>query len=107
METLKKERYLYGSITVFLSLTLLLILSLLMTIIEGARHHTARVIAERSLTLAMDSVLANFMAFMDEYHLLGLDSSYGEPICSDYEITRRIEEYMSYTLTPKLGLEVM
>lgn len=106
METLKKERYLYGSITVFLSLTLLLILSLLMTIIEGARHHTARVIAERSLTLAMDSVLAEFYGpFMDEYHLLGLDSSYGEPICSDYEITRRIEEYMSYTLTPKLGLE--
>ncbi len=61
-----------GSITVFLSLILLLILSLIMGIVEGARVNTARIFAARALTTAMDSVLAEFYdPLMEEYHLLG------------------------------------
>lgn len=96
-----------ASITVFLSLTLLLILSLIMTVIEGARRSTAMVIAERALTTSMDSVLAGFYGpLMDEYHLLGLDSSY-DNTSSDYsEIAHRMENYISYTLLPGQNLSI-
>lgn len=94
-----------ASITVFLSLILLIILSLIMTVIEGARQSTARVFAERSLTTAMDSILAEFYGpLMEEYHLLGLDISYGNDICEDSEITERMKDYISYTITPRRGL---
>ena len=94
-----------GSITVFLSLVLVLILSLVMTIIEGARQTTARVIAVRSLSASMDSVLAEFYGpLMEEYHLLGLDISYGETSSKVGDVEQRMEEYMSYTLNPRQGL---
>ena len=94
-----------GTITVFLSLVLILILSLIMTVIEGARQNTARVMAERSLTTSMDSVLAEFYGpLMKEYHLLGLDSSYGQASEASFakdKIKERMEDYISYTLNPK------
>ena len=61
-----------GTITVFLSLILLLILSLLFTMIEGARVNTAKVFAERALTAAMDSTLAEYYGpLWEEYHIFG------------------------------------
>ncbi|HKL80103.1 MAG TPA: DUF5702 domain-containing protein [Mobilitalea sp.] len=90
-----------GSITVYLSLILLLILSLVMTVIEGARITTARIFAERSLMAAMDSVLAEFYGpLMEEYHILGLDAGYGSNTVKEEEIALRLQDYMSYTITP-------
>lgn len=94
-----------GSITVFLSLILLIILSLIMTIIEGARINTARVFAERALTTAMDSVLAEFYApLMEEYHLLGLEAGYGGNTVNEAEMENKLQNYMSYTFRPNQGL---
>lgn len=102
--THKKEEN--GSITVFLSLILILILSLVMTIIEGARVNTAKVFAERTLTTAMDSVLAEFYKpLMEEYHLLALDSGYGTSSTQEQEIINRVENHMSYTFQPNQGLK--
>lgn len=67
-----------------------------MTVVEGARQSTARVIAERALTTSMDSVMAGFYGpLMEEYHILGLD---------DTEITPKMQDYMSYTFKPQEGL---
>lgn len=94
-----------GSITVFLSLVLLLVLSLIMTVIEGARFYTAKVMAERALTTAMDSVLAEFYGpLMEEYHLLGLDAGYGSNLINTDEMENRLKDYMSYTFSPNSGL---
>ncbi|HKL98408.1 MAG TPA: DUF5702 domain-containing protein [Mobilitalea sp.] len=90
-----------GSITVYLSLILLLILSLVMTVIEGARITTAKIFAERSFMTAMDSVLAEFYGpLMEEYHILGLDAAYGSSTVNEEEIARKLNDYMSYTITP-------
>jgi hypothetical protein len=95
-----------GSITVFLSLILLIILSLIMTIIEGARINTARAFAERALTTAMDSVLAEFYApLMEEYHLLGLEAGYGGCTVNVAEMENKLQNYMSYTFQPNQGLD--
>lgn len=95
-----------ASITVLLSLVLLLILSLVMTVIEGARRTTAMVFAERALTTSMDSVLAGFYGpLLQEYHLLGLDNPYEEEADKYLDITQKIQEYMSYTLYPSSGID--
>ena len=90
-----------GTITVFLSLILLIILSLLFTIIEGARVSTARVYADRALTTAMDSVLAEYYGpLWDEYHILGYDMGEGTDARRSEQIAAKISDYMSYTLSP-------
>ena len=95
-----------GSITIFLTLILLIILSLLLTIIEGARVNTARVFAQRSLTASMDSVLAEYYRpLWEEYHLFGLDTGYGGKDASEEEVINRLQENMSYTFDPNRDLD--
>jgi len=90
-----------GSITVFLSLILLLILSLLFTIIEGARISTAKIYANRALTTAMDSVLAEFYGpLWEEYHIFGLDTENSCNTVWNEDVSAQMQNYMSYTFTP-------
>ncbi len=91
-----------GSITVFLSLILLLILSLLLTITEGARVGIAKVYTQRALSTAMDSVLAEYYGpLWDEYHVFGL---YHEGDGQKEMIEEKLKDYISYTLEPKKNL---
>lgn len=90
-----------GTITVFFSLILLLILSLIFTIIEGARVSTAKVWAERSLTTAMDSVLAEYYGpLWEEYHIFGYHTGSGSMQEKEEAIAAKLMDYMSYTLEP-------
>lgn len=106
MENRVEAKEAKGVITVFLSLSLLLILSLIMTIIEGARITTARIFTERSLMTAMDSVLAEFyVPLMEEYHILGLDAGYGSGSIKIDTMEDLMEDYISYTLSPSKQLK--
>ncbi len=90
-----------ATITVYLSLILLLILSLIFTIIEGARISTVNVFAERSLSTATDSVLADFYGpLWEEYHLFGYDAGEGRAEEKADRLEEALSEYMSYTLNP-------
>lgn len=95
-----------GSITVFLSLIMLLVLSILMTTIEVARVSSFQVHTDRSLVAAMDSVLADFYyPLYDEYHVFALDGSYGTSsndnvTIDDTKISAIAMDYMEYTFTP-------
>ncbi len=94
-----------GSITVFLSLILLLIMSLLITMIEGARVNAAKICAERSLSTALDSTLAEFYGpLWKEYHLFGLYTEGENKGDQREEIEGKISDYISYTLDPNKGL---
>lgn len=90
-----------GTITVFLSLILLITLSLIFTMIEGARISTAKVYAERAMSTAMDSVLAEYYGpLWKEYHVFALQSGDGSAIAGSSEISSKMEDYISYTLQP-------
>ncbi|MDF2844984.1 MAG: hypothetical protein K0R00_3410 [Herbinix sp.] len=90
-----------GSITVFLSLILILVLALLCTIIEGARVTTARVFAERSLATAMDSVLADYYGpLWEEYHVFGYYTGNVSRTEAKEQMGQTLEEAMSFTFTP-------
>lgn len=94
-----------GSITVYLSLILLLILSLLFTIIEGARVSIAKVYAERALTTSMDAVFAEYYGpLWEEYHIFGLNSSGASDSEQKALMEAALMDYMSYTFEPEKDL---
>lgn len=90
-----------AAITVYLSLILMLILSLVFTIIEGARISTASVFAERALSTSTDSVLAGFYdPLWEEYHLFAYDAKEGDRASKAERIEEALTDYISYTLAP-------
>ena len=67
-----------GYITVFLSLSLTLILSLVFAVIEGARISAIRMKFECVTDIGMNSVLAEYhRELLKQYDLLFVDTSYG------------------------------
>lgn len=91
-----------GTITVFLSLILLMILSLLFSIIEGARIYSARVMAERALTTAMDSVWAEYYGpLWDEYHIFGRYFE-GDTLKAQQDIKNKLSGYLENTIDPRI-----
>lgn len=67
-----------GYLTVYLSLSLTLILSFIMTLIEGARINTIRFETECVADIGMNSVLSEYhRELLKQYDLLFVDMSYG------------------------------
>ncbi len=67
-----------GYLTVFLSLTITIIMSLILTLFQGARIGAVRMKTECVADIAMNSVLAEYSrALYDQYGLLMVDTSYG------------------------------
>ena len=66
-----------GYITVYLSLVTGILLSLLLTIIEGVRIHTIRTQTECVMDMAMDSALAEYhREMLEQYELFFIDMKY-------------------------------
>lgn len=96
-----KEPEAKGSITIYLSLCLLILLSLIFTIIEGARVSVFRVYGERALSTAMDSVLAEYYGpLWQEYHIFGYDSGGLTDFERRKELANKLNYYMAYTFDP-------
>ncbi len=67
-----------GYLTVFLSLTITIILSLILALFQGARIGEVKMKTECVSDIAMNSVLAEYSrALYDQYGLLMVDTSYG------------------------------
>lgn len=90
-----------GYITVYLSLVTGILLSLLLTIIEGVRMHTIRTQTECVMDMAMDSALAEYhREMLEQYELFFIDMSYGgtSPAFSNTE--EHIRNYMNMNFRP-------
>lgn len=85
---------------------MLLILSLLCTIIEGARVSTAKVLAERALSTGMDSVFGGYYGpLWDEYHIFGYHAKADNDVDRGKAIAEELKSYMSYSLYPNQDLK--
>lgn len=93
-----------GYITVFLSLSLTLILSLVFTVIEGARISAIRMKFECVTDIGMNSVLAEYhRELLKQYDLLFVDTSYcsAHPTIANTE--GHLRNYMHKNLQPGEG----
>ena len=67
-----------GSLTIFSALSLLLILSFLLALLEGARVSGLQMMDTLAADTGMDCVAAEYQTVLwDKYHLLYLDGAYG------------------------------
>lgn len=84
-----------GYITIFLSLSLTLILSLVFTVIEGARISAVRMKFECAADIGMNSVLAEYhRELLEQYDLLFVDTSYGGSVPSIANTEEHLNRYI-------------
>lgn len=97
-----------GSITVFLSLVICLILALIGTTIESARVNIAGAYAERSLLTAMDSEFTKYQEELyQDYHLFLLERNLDIDNIEGEEFLGSIEDYLLYSFEPNKDLELL
>ncbi len=90
---MKKETE--GYLSVFLSMTLTVMLSLCLVLIEGARQNVIRLETECMVDVGMNSVLAEYhREVFRQYNLFYIDSSYGTERSSYYFTEARLREYI-------------
>lgn len=93
-----------GYITVFLSLSLTLILSLVFTLIEGARISAIRMKFECVADIGLNSVLAEYhRELLKQYDLLFVDTSYGTASPSIANTEEHLRNYISANLQGRQG----
>lgn len=93
-----------GYITVFLALSLTLILSLVFTVIEGARISAIRMKFECVADIGMNSVLAEYhRELLEQYELLFVDMSYGGSHANIGNTEAHLRNYMQKNLKPEGG----
>ncbi len=88
-----------GHITIFLSLTIVLVFSAIGAVTEMARLQAADSHIEGILELGADSVMAEYdKDLLKEFDLFFLDGSYGRGNFSEWNIVDRLETYMTYNI---------
>lgn len=90
-----------GQITVFLSLMFTVMVSLLLTVVEGARIKAIRFQTECVADMAMDSALAEYnRELFSQYDLLFIDTSYGNGQGNLRNTEEHIRAYMNANFRP-------
>ena len=93
----KKE--LEGYLTIYVALSLTVMLSLCLTLIEGARRNSIRLEAECILDVGMNSIMAEYhRELFQQYNLFYIDSSYGSAYPSYYNTEARLKYYLEQNL---------
>ena len=83
-----------GSITVYLALTLSVMLSLFLTLIEGARTNAIRLQTECAMDLSLYSVFGEYnRELLEQYDLFFIDTSYGKGTCTIENTAAHLESY--------------
>ena len=88
-----------GSLTIFSALSLLLILSFLLALLEGARVSGLKTMDTLAAETGMDSVASEYQAALwDKYHLLYLDGAYGSEDFNRDKVTSHVMEHITANL---------
>lgn len=100
---MKKEQN--GYLTVFLSLCIAVVLTLCLTLIEGARRGGAALEASCAADMGIQSVLAEYhRQLLEQYNLFAIDSSYGTTSSGSQNTEKRLIYYLNENLTPPEGI---
>ncbi len=95
---MKKEN---GYLTVCIAIILPVILSLCITLIEGARQNAVRLEATCACETAVQSVMAEYhQVLRDQYDIFAIDSSYGGSRSGREQVEARLHYYMRKNIEP-------
>ncbi len=87
-------------LTVYLALCLTLILSLYLTLIEGARRNGSAMEAVCAAETGMQNIMAEYhRELFNQYNLFAIDSSYGTEVCGRKNTEAHLMEYLKKNLT--------
>lgn len=96
-----------GTITVFLTMVLLVILALIATCLENARVRVASAMAERTLTGSLDGAMAEYYEpLYEDYCIFLMDKGTGSDTLDYKKLTDQIQEYMNTSLSTSTTNEV-
>ena len=96
-----------GSITVFLTLTLLLILALLATCLEHARVNVASAQAERALAGSLDATMTEYYKpLFEDYHILLMDKGIESDSLEYQKLSKQMKDYMEASLSTEGSKEM-
>lgn len=89
-----------GYITVYLSLSLLIMLSFIFTLIEGIRMQTIRFQTECVMDMGLNSIFAEYhRELLEQYGLFGIDTSYGREDVDKNRTGMHLLQYMNMNFT--------
>ena len=96
-----------GYLTVYLSLSIMVIMSLILVLFQGARIGAVKMKTECTADIAMNSVLAEYSRELyRQYGLLFVDTSYGSENPSIVNTREHLSYYVKKNLDRKLGGKV-
>ncbi len=88
-----------GYLSVYMSLTLLVMLSLCLTLIEGARRSGTRLETECAVDIGLNSIMAEYhRELFNQYNLFYIDSSYGTSVPTYCNTQYRLQYYIEQNL---------
>ena len=97
-----------GSITPFCALSLMLVASFLLVLLESARVYTLDRFATLKAESGIDSVCAEFQPLLwQQYGLLFLDGAYGTEYFSMDYVSETLTEQIDKSNKTKLGLNLL
>lgn len=101
-------RNMKGVITVYLSLSLMIIVSLILALISSARDKSLRMRAEIAMDMGMQSIFAEYnRKLLEEYDLYFIDSSYGGKEGDAYYTNEHLKHYLDKNLNTTKGQFVL
>lgn len=84
----------------YLSLTMSVLLSLCLALIEGVRSNAIRLEAECIMDIGMDSILAEYhRELFEQYNLFAIDSSYGGTTAGKANVGQHLQHYIERNMS--------
>lgn len=97
---MKKKTQKDGYVTVYLSLSLLVMLSLIFTLIEGIRMQTIRFQTECVMDMGLSSIFAEYhRELLEQYELFAIDTTYGYEQADEERTESHLLQYMNMNFT--------
>lgn len=96
------NRQLKASITVFLSLTIIMVMSLVLSLVEVVHFYTVKKFTEHVSKIGTESSFGDFCRpLFDDYGIMAVDTGYCNSTMDMDKFENRITEYLDSNLNPK------
>lgn len=96
----KQKKKSQAYLTVYLALTMTILLSLCLILIEGARKNAIRLQAECTSEIGMNSIMAEYhRELLNQYNLFAIDSSYGTEYGAKANTEQHLKQYVERNLS--------